>query len=299
MNFERYMVPYRLFRGSSITYFMSKSYFIVLLSFLILTSCGQSKKEAQLAEEAELDSIMNESPDTLQLFEEKELPKAVDELFDDFFFTFASDARFQNQRIRFPLRFKDEDAELKLTKEDWHNYNRFGQQEFFSVIYEREKDLALQKDTAVHEVGVQWIYLQDGYVEKYNFKRIPQGQWVLFNIEKRDVEQTPNGDFVKFYSQFVADSVFQRSCLVTPIHLHAKPQDDEEESDTELSADDWFEMKSDMPIPKDVLVTIDYGQQSTDGNKKNLLMEGVSNGLFMEFKFEKIAGEWRLYGIEI
>lgn len=280
---------------------MSKSYFVALLTLvLILASCGQGKKEQQLAEEAELDSIMSESPDTLKLFDEKEPPKAVDELFDDFFFTFASDTRFQNQRIRFPLRFKDDDAELKLTKEDWRNYNRFGQQEFYSVIYEHDKDLALQKDTAVHNVCVQWIYLQDGYVEKYNFKRIPEGKWVLFNVEKQDIDDTPNGDFVKFYSEFIADSVYQRSALQTPVHLHAAAQDESGESDQDLSADDYFQFRQDMPIPKDVLVNIDYGQDcSTGTDHKNLLMEGVSNGLFMNFKFEKVGGDWKLVGIEI
>lgn len=286
--------------GRSITDFMSKSIFVALLTLIVfLTSCGQGKKEAQLAETAELDSIMSEMPDTLELFDEKEPPKTVDELFDDFFFTFASDARFQNQRIRFPLRFEDENAEIRLTKEDWRNYNRFGQQEFYSVIYENEQDLALQKDTAVHEVSVQWIYLQDQYVEKYNFKRIPEGQWVLFNIEKQEVNDTQNGEFVTFYSKFVADSIYQRSCLKTPIHLRMTQEEDMEESESELSADGWFEMKGDMPIPKDVLVNIDYGQQCTETNKKNVLMEGVSNGLFMEFKFEKIGGDWKLVGIVI
>lgn len=278
---------------------MSKGYFFVLLSFILLASCGQSKKEVQLAEEAEIDSIMNEAVDTLQLFEEKELPKAVDELFDDFFFTFASDTRFQNQRIRFPLRFKDENAELRLSKEEWHSYNRFCQTEFYSVIYEREKDLALQKDTAINEVCVQWIYLQDGYVEKYNFKRIPQGQWVLFDIEKSDVENAPNGEFVKFYAEFAADSVFQRAHIKTPISLHAKPEGDEPENNSELSVDEWFVMKADMPVPKEYLVTIDYGQVNYGIGKKNMLMEGVSNGLFVEFRFEKIDGEWKLYAIEI
>lgn len=289
-----------LIPGRLIAVFMSKSYFVVLISLiLILTSCGQAKKNAQLAEEAELDSIMNEQPDTLELFDDVEPPKAVDELFDDFFFTFASDARFQNQRIRFPLRFSDENAEIRLSKTDWSNYNRFGQQEFYSVIYEREEDLALQKDTAVHEVSVQWIYLQDRYVEKFNFKRIPEGQWVLFNIEKQDIGDTPNGEFVGFYSKFVADSVYQRSCLQMPLRIKMTQDGEEEETEEAISADSWFEMSSDMPMPKDIIVNIDYGQQCTESHKKNVLMEGVSNGLFMEYKFEKVSGDWKLIGIVI
>lgn len=279
---------------------MSKSYFVVLLPLiLMLASCGQAKKAEQLAEEAELDSIMNEAPDTLQLFDEVAPPKAVDELFDDFFFTFASDARFQNQRIRFPLRFKDDNAEIRLTKNEWHEYNRFGQQEFFSVIYERDEDLALQKDTAVHEVNVQWIYLQDGYVERYNFKRIPQGQWVLFNIEKQEIADTPNAEFVDFYSNFVADSVYQRQSLKYPLVLHVSESAESEESEDALTPDDWFMMRADMPFPNDVLVNIDYGQQCSPSAKKNVLMEGVSNGMFVDFKFEKVEGDWKLVRVEI
>lgn len=262
-------------------------------------ACGQSKKEKQLAEEAELDSIMNEVTDTLQLFEDVAPSTAVDELFDDFFFTFATDARFQNQRIRFPLRFIDEDEELKLTKDDWHRYNRFGSQEFYSVIYEREEDLLLQKDTAVHEVSVQWIYLQDGYVERYNFKRIPEGQWVLFNIVKQDVSETSIGEFVNFYSEFISDSIFQRTSLKSPVELYIPESDEAEATQSEISADEWFEMKSDMPFPKDVLVNIDYGQHNTDSSNKNLLMEGVSNGLFLNFKFEKSGVDWKLIKIEM
>lgn len=279
---------------------MSKSNFFVLLTLLfLLTSCGHSKKEAQLAEEAELDSILNEQPDTLVLFEEEVTSEAVDELFDDFFFNFAEDERFQNQRIRFPLHFRDDNAEIELSKDEWHKYNRFGQQEFYSVIYERDADLALQKDTSVHEVSVQWIYLQDGYVECYNFKRIPKGKWVLFNIEKQDVASTPNGDFVNFYSEFVADSAYQRSCICEPLVYHMGDNGEGEDVDSEISADEWFEMKSDMPFPKDVLVNINYGQVSTESSLKNVLMEGVSNGLFMNFKFEKHDGSWKLTKIDI
>lgn len=279
---------------------MNKGYLILfVLGIFLFASCGQGKKEAQLAEEAELDSLLHEDLDTLDLFDEVEPPKAVDELFDDFFFTFASDARFQNLRIRFPLHFKDEDTELTLSKEDWHRYNRFDQQEFFSVIYEREQDLALQKDTAVHEVSVQWIYLKDGYVEKFNFKRIPEGQWVLFDIEKQEISETANGDFVHFYSEFVSDSIFQRTSLKYPLTLIVPEEEEEGTKETHISADEWFEMRGDMPLPSDVLVNIDYGQQCSETSHKNVLMEGVCNGLFMNFKFEKTTGEWKLVGIEL
>lgn len=290
--------------------FMSKSYFVLFLSsMLVLVSCGHGKKEMQLAEKEELDSIFNEPLDTLQLFEEAEPPKTVDELFTDFFFTFANDTRFQTQRIRFPLRVEVDGEELRLSKNDWKVYNRFAQQDFFSVIYENEEDLALQQDTSISEVSVQWIYLQDGYVEKFNFKRIPQGQWVLFNIEKQDISDSPNGDFVQFYSEFVSDSVYQRSSLHVPVAFVSSNEGDDEEDmmddeadmakpKSEITADDWFEMQAELPIPKEVLVNIDYGQKCSESPVKNVLMEGTSNSLFMNFKFEKTGDHWKLMQID-
>ena len=282
---------------------MSKKFILALLTLVavILASCRGGKKEAQLEEEAELEAI-EETTDTIQLFEEEpEPPKAVDELFDDFFFTFASNARFQNQRIRFPLRFKDDNAEIRLTRDDWHRFNRFSTQEFYSVIYDNETDLELQKDTAINRVCVEWIYLQDGYVEKYNFRRL-DGKWILYDMQKEDVADTNNGDFVEFYSQFIADSTFQSNAICTPLKLTAAPSGDAEEVDEEtanqeLSLEEWFEMKADLPLPTDVIVNIDYGQVSESQTHKNLLMEGVSNDLFMTFKFDKSTGNWHLQEI--
>ena len=286
-------------------YFMSRSFHFTAIALLaiLLSSCMGGKKQERLAEEAELDSI-EQTVDTIQLFDETlEPPVAVDELFDDFFFNFASNARFQNQRIRFPLRMRDDTEELKLSKEEWHRFNRFGSQEFYSVIYDNPADLELQKDTAITNVRVDWVYLQDGYVEQYNFRRL-DGKWILYDMEKEDVANTPNGDFVEFYSKFISDSTYQCSSIRTPLRLVTSPGEMEaEEEETsgvqELTMDDWLQMKSEMPLPTDVIVNINYGQVSESQTHKNLLMEGVSNGLFVTFKFDKSSGSWHLLEIEI
>lgn len=249
-------------------------------------------------EEAEEDSLEAFMGDTLHLFEEDAPPVSVDELFVDFFYSFADDARFQNQRISFPLSCKDGNEEMKLTRDDWMAYNRFTTQNIYSVIYEREHDLELQKDTTVSSVGVEWIYLQEDYVEKFNFNRI-NGKWTLTDIEKELCSNLPNSSFLEFYAHFVSDSTFQRSSLATPVKLVLTSDEDENEvTEKHLSADDWFNMRHDLPLSSESLVNIDYGQACISQNRKTLLMEGVSNGLQMKLKFDKRSDGWKLIEIE-
>lgn len=280
---------------------MKTSIALAIASTLFLSACKQGKVSEIFfsdEEEVEEDSVDAYVGDTLHLFEEELPPVALDELFDDFFFNFAGDARFQKQRIRFPLKCIDGEEVMTLSRSEWDQYNRFDTQDFFSVIYEREQDIELQKDTAVSQVAVDWVHLQDSYVEKFNFKRL-DGVWVLMDIRKNHLEDIPNGDFLQFYSKFIADSLYQRESIVVPLKLVLTAQSDEETEQVEdLSADQWFELKSDLPFPKDALVNIDYGQAMESETNKTLLMEGVSNGLFMKFKFNKHGENWMLFEVE-
>lgn len=279
---------------------MRKGLVLPVVVACLLASCKEGKMQNVFSqdEEAEEDSLEAFMGDTLHLFEEDAPPVSVDELFVDFFYSFADDARFQNQRISFPLSCKDGNEEMKLTRDDWMAYNRFTTQNIYSVIYEREHDLDLQKDTTVSSVGVEWIYLQEDYVEKFNFNRI-NGKWTLTDIEKELCSNLPNSNFLEFYAHFVSDSTFQRSSLATPVKLVLTSDEDENEATEEyLSADDWFNMRHDLPLSSESLVNIDYGQACISQNRKTLLMEGVSNGLQMKLKFDKRSDGWKLIEIE-
>lgn len=276
---------------------ISKSFTAVLITGIFL-SCSNKGNNTDEAEEEEATDSVEIAEDTLHLFEEVAPPVAADILFDDFFFNFASDSKFQNQRIQFPLKVKDSNANLELTREDWHQYNRFKAQEFYSVIYERENDMDLQNDTSLNEVSVEWIYLKDEYIEKFNFHRI-NGKWTLTDIDKDDIHRSPNSSFLQFYAKFVSDSTFQRENLADHIKFITPSEDSDEPTTTEdIDKDEWFEMQSDMPVLHDVLVNINYGQTCISQNRKTLLIKGVSNGLYVKFKFDKRNGEWTLIEIE-
>lgn len=245
------------------------------------------------------DSIGDDFPsDSLNLFDEDVIPTSADELFNDFFYGFTTDQRFQLSRISFPLKGNEGGKVQRVSKEEWKADDKFIRQPFFSVIYERERDMAIQKDTSLNHVVVEYYDLQSETVEKFNFQRT-NGQWQLSSFEKSSSIHGPNEDFIEFYSKFVSDSLFQKQSIHTPLSLITS-EDDEfaDGGDMELSIEDWFEFSSEMPLPRDVMTNINYGQPSISENRKILLVEGLSNGLSVKYKFDKMNGHWRLIEIE-
>lgn len=273
---------------------------VIAVALGCLLSCKDSKMTNAFDNEDEMeeDSIEAFVGDTLHLFEEEEPPAAVDELFDDFFYNFIDDARFQGQRIAYPLPCTEGDESEKLTKQDWAQYDHFKNQEVLSVLYEREQDYALSKDTSMQHVGVEWIQLKDDDVERFQFNRVG-GKWMLTEIDKKKRGNMPNGDFLNFYAKFMADTVFQGKSLAEPLKVILTSDDGEEEPQEEfLTVEEWFEMRHSLPLPTEEIVNVDYGQACISQNKKTLLLQGISNGMQMKFKFNKDGDDWKLMEIE-
>ena len=275
---------------------------VATLFLCLLFSCKGGKIEELLDfddEEEVADSVEAFVGDTLHLFDEpEEPPVTVDELFDDFLYNFMEDAKFQGQRIAFPLPCRDGEEVEPLDKQEWAHHNRFHKLEFYSFIYEREQDFQLTKDTAARSVDVEWIDLQNERMEKFLFNR-QEGRWMLTGVEKERNDNTPNGDFLKFYAKFVNDSIFQRESLAQPVRLILTSEDGEEEPQEEwLSPDDWSSMRGDLPLSAKQLVNIDYGQAIISQNRKTLLIEGASNGFMMKFTFDKRGDDWKLIEME-
>ena len=276
-----------------------KQLFTISLLSLLFCSCWHSSESTDSSEDEVVEDSIEAEEDSLILFEEEVVPVSADELFDDFFFSFTTDQRFQMQRVKFPLKCKEGQDELVISREEWKEFNRFTTQEFYSVLYERESDMEIQKDTAVNEVSVDWIYLDDDYVERYNFVRSQDGQWLLLDFGKEETSATPYASFVNFYAKFASDSIFQRESIQFPLHVVAEEQSDGDEGgEAYLSPDEWFEFRQEMPMPEGVMTNINYGQPSISQNRKILLVEGMSNGLYVKYKFDRTNGKWRLYEIE-
>lgn len=279
---------------------MRKGLVLAVAAGCLLMSCKDKKMTNvfDTEDEPEEDSVEAFIGDTLHLFDEIEPPAAVDELFDDFLYNFIDDAHFQSQRIVYPLPCKTGDEEEKLTQQEWPQYDHFKNQELLSVIYEREQDFVLSKDTSMQSVAVEWIGLKSDEVEKFHFNRV-ENKWMLTEIDKKHRSEIPNGDFLNFYARFVTDSIFQREALAEPVKVILTSEDGEEEPQEEhLNADEWFEMRQSLPLPTDAIVNVNYGQASISQNRKILMLQGLGNGMQMKFKFNKQDDGWKLMEIE-
>ena len=109
------------------------------------------------------DSIEAVTPDLeeLDLFEEVVIPKTADEVFDDFLYSYISSASFAQQRTAASV------GELTMGVDD-----------AAVMIYERDNDLVLQKDTSLQQVTVEEIDWDGNVIHNYRFGK-RQGQWFL------------------------------------------------------------------------------------------------------------------------
>lgn len=281
---------------------MRKGFVLLMALVGLAMSCGDRNMNNAFESDVEdgEDSVEAFVGDTLHLFDEEMPPVAADELFDDFFFNFIDDARYRLRRIAFPLQCGEGEVEEKhfLSKGEWQELDPFGEDMFHFVIYEREQDLELLKDTAVGSVSVERIFLRQGRLEMFEFNRIA-GKWMLTGMHEENMLNTPNGDFLRFYARFVTDSLFQRESLASPVKVILTAIDEEEEAQEEfVTKDEWFEMQDNTPLFNDVLMNIDYGQTCISQNRKTLMLEGVCNGLQMKFRFNKQEDEWMLMEVE-
>ena len=160
---------------------------------------------------------------------------------------------------------------------------------------DREKGLVVIKPSGVDYDGMT---ADDMVVVDLDGNRV-EGKWMLTEIDRQQRDDTPNGDFLNFYARFIADSTFQREALATPVKVILTSEDGEEDAEEEhLDADEWFEMRETIPLPTEALVNVNYGQACISQNRKILMLEGISNGMQMKFKFNKQGDNWKLMEIE-
>ena len=96
---------------------MKRFFYVIVASVVLMLSCtgGKTQQTEGLSEDSVADSVDSVPMDTLeQLLVETPTPKAMDELFDDFFFNFAANKKLQKQRVIFPLSVHKQNTESKI-----------------------------------------------------------------------------------------------------------------------------------------------------------------------------------------
>ena len=184
-------------------------------------------------------------------------------------------------------------------REDWEYDPLFSRDPVYTVLFDREEEMELEKDTAVRSVQVDWIYLKDRKVKRYYFQRIKES-WFLEAINKEKLAHAESGkeDFFDFYFRFANDSVFQGERLADPLSfVTVDPEDEFQILETTLDEGQWFSFRP--PLMKERLTNVHYGQEAVpDTDTKIVEFKGFGNGFSNTLYFECRGGEWKLVEFE-
>ena len=101
-----------------------RHYFVLLaVVLLVLASCVGGKSESATTDEVADSTVVSDSltavDSLLAELDNLPMPKAADELFDDFLFNFAANRKLQMERILFPLRMVTGDKVATVDRSHW------------------------------------------------------------------------------------------------------------------------------------------------------------------------------------
>ena len=274
---------------------MKRILLVIAAGLLLMFSCtgGKTQSNEEPPTDSVADTIDSVAMDTLELLlVETPTPKAMDELFDDFFFNFAANKKLQLSRIIFPLTVNKPDKKESIEKKSWSNERFFIRQGYYTLLFDNDEQMKLMKDTSINQAVVEKIQLKKNLVKDYVFNRI-RGAWMLREINEMPIDKNVNASFLSFYKKFVSDKDFQlKSINKTVSFVGPDPDDDFNTMEGIVTPDTWEAFAP--QLPEKTIYNVIYGQMTPTDNEKIFIMRGIANGLEMELRFKKVGGRWLL-----
>ena len=277
---------------------------VLIVLFGCMCACGGGKNKSEITEAVvvEVDSTitMEDSASYDEwIDEEPELPEKADESFDDFLYNFLVDSQLQITRIVFPLPYYTDDHKDSITNETWEYDQIFSGLESYAVLFDRQSDMELEKDTSQVSIKIDRRDMKSHRLKRYYFERI-KGEWMLEAIDDAVIPSvdSESEDFFSFYERFVNDSLFQTERVVDPLpFVTIDPDDEFHVLETTLEKGQWFAFQP--TLSKDVLAHIYYGQRLSENSSTRIMeFKGVGNGFYNVLYFQRRNGLWKLIKFE-
>lgn len=284
---------------------MKKTVLIVVLACVAMVcfNTGCSNKAPEPADTLRSDSFVADTvmdSDTVaRIVEEMPIPKAADELFDDFFFNFINNKKMQRGRVRFPLPVRAGTHVDYVQRRMWQMEHFFRDQEYYTLIFDNEKQMKVVKDTAIDNVVVEKINIGQGMMEQFQFLR-KGGKWALTEIRNVGLEDSKNASFLTFLQRFFTEPEFQMSSVTDPLEYSGpdpEGEDDTKYVNTTIPAESWSDYLPE--VPDNIIYNILYGQKYSGGKERIFLFKGIANGLETELVFRLSDGEWKLVRLKL
>ena len=274
-----------------------RHYFVLLaVVLLVLASCVGGKSGSATTEEV-ADSIVASDSLTavdslLAELDNLPMPKAADELFDDFVFNFAANRKLQMERIVFPLRMVTDGKVKTVERLQWQMEHFFMRQGYYTELFDSERHMEVVKDTSVNQAVVEKIFFDTQTVSQYDFRRL-KGAWMLVEVRTIPFDKSSNASFLPFYHQFACSAEFQMKHLSSEVtFVGPDPDDDFAMMEGVITPDTWEAFAP--QLPKKMIYNIIYGEPRKEGNSKLFVLRGIANGMELEMTFLRSNGNWRL-----
>ena len=274
-----------------------KRYWVAFFCLTLLVACGGNKTNTT-EEEIPADTTMS-AADSIAADEAANdplanlpLPKAADELFDDFLYNFAASRKLQMERVMFPLKKVNGNKVEKIDRDHWRMERYFMRQQYYTLLFDSEKHMEVVKDTSVNHAVVEMIYFNTGAVVQHIFDRL-RGAWMLTSINTIPISGSNNASFLEFYSHFSTDREFQEESLSETIQFEGPdPDDDFARMEGVITPDTWEAFAPELP--QKMIYNIIYGQPRPEGNRKVFVLRGIANGMEVEMTFVRKNDTWKL-----
>ena len=273
------------------------SVLLAVLTVVCFTSVGCSdKKPAQVHDSTSVDSVIADTQavdSTEKLIEETPMHKAADELFDDLVFNLAANRKLQMKRVHLPLHVYHNDKLVKsIGKRAWKMEHFFMHQDYYTLIFDNQKQMNLVKDTAIDHVVIEKVFYAKKKVQQFLFNRI-NGEWMMTSINYKPMYTNMNASFLKFYGKFATDSAFQAEHLHNPVKfVGPDPDDDFSTMSGDIEPETWPAFAP--QLPHGMIYNIIYGQKYAESNQKIFVIRGIANGMETILTFKRVHGKWML-----
>lgn len=270
---------------------------VAIATAMICTTTGcTNKKPEQGKDSVKTDSVATadsteEIDSAAKIIAETPMPKAADQLFDDFFFNFIANPKIQYSRIKFPLPETEAGKTKMITKNEWKMQRFFRPQGYYTLIFDDEKQVKLAQATDLDTVIVESIRLQENRIKQYIFDH-QDGYWKLNKIRFITFKDSYNASFYKFLATFFASN---GKGFVPNQLAYTGPDPNGEETatiNTTVPGEEWSSFLPEVPQSK--IYNILYGQKYSDTNMRIITFRGLSNGVETELVFKKNGNSWKL-----
>ena len=263
-----------------------------LMMLVFLVACNKTKTSEP--EQKVVDSVIV-NKDSVATDSVAAPPKAADGLFDDFIYSFMRNSRFQRERIKFPLAHIVDGVNTPIQAKDWKFDHLYKNQDVYTLIFDDQRSVKAEKDTTLHHVVVEWVYLNKRRVKQYVFDKA-EGQWRLTSIDEHSMDKNINSDFYAFYRQFSVSLSYQEKHILNPFRFKTYDYDNFQNIEGLLDVNQWPDYRP--HLPSGTITNINYGQSYGNANRRVLMICSQSGGMGCSLTFVRKGKKWMLEKLE-